>query len=414
MRPESPTPRRPLRHWVVMFTGQLRAAGIPVGVDQCTAFARATELIDPLDRSAFRTAARATLVTRVVYLPVFEELFDAFWKSEVVRRARGQRAPRAPRHKPPEARQTALMSFMADRARDAERELDIDDRTATASWGEVLQRKEFSTLTDDERRALDRAMERLRWDFARRRTRRLTPAKRGRHLDHRRVLRHAATTGGAPVALKWRSPKCKTRPLVLLADISGSMELYSRIVLQFFHGLARFVPRTESFVFGTRLTRITDALRYRSVDTALSEVSREIVDYAGGTRIGESLGAFNRRWAKHLLRRGAVVIVVSDGCERGEPTALDRELESIAHQCYRLIWLNPRLGHREYAPKVRGMSAALPHVDDFLPIHNMQSLAALADHLRELPPRPPRGFRPVSASNTRPLDPTGDTREISR
>jgi len=206
-------------------------------------------------------------------------------------------------------------------------------------------------------------------------------------LDHRDTLRRAAKLGGIVVELRHRERKDKTRPLVLIADISGSMELYSRIVLQFFHGLSQQLDRTEAFVFGTRLTRVTDAFRLRDVDVALDAVSDEVSDFAGGTRIAESLCAFRTQWGPKVLRRGAVVIVISDGCETGDVKELEREVQALRRSCYRLIWLNPRLGQRAYEPRVRGMAAVLPHVDDFLPIHNFESLRQLRDHLARLPKR---------------------------
>jgi len=196
-------------------------------------------------------------------------------------------------------------------------------------------------------------------------------------------------------ALPRRERKEKTRPLVLIADISGSMELYSRIVLQFFHGLSQQLRGTEAFVFGTRLTRITGAFQLRNLDAALDVVSAAVVDFAGGTRIAESLHCFRRAWGPRLLRRGAVVIVISDGCETGDVDHLKREVQALQRSCYRLVWLNPRLGQRQYQPKVRGMAAVLPYLDDFLPIHNFESLRQLRDHLARLPKRK-RGAHEVS------------------
>ena len=158
-------------------------------------------------------------------------------------------------------------------------------------------------------------------------------------------------------------------------------------MLQVFHGLTQQLPEVEVFVFATRLSRVTDAFRLRDLDAALDEVSSQVVDFAGGTRIGKSLHAFRRTWASTVLRRGAVVVVISDGCETGDPCVLKREVQALQRGCYRLIWLNPRLGQREYQPRVRGMSAALPYVDDFLPIHSLESLRQLRDHLARLPKR---------------------------
>ncbi len=211
------------------------------------------------------------------------------------------------------------------------------------------------------------------------------------------MLREAAKHGGALIDLAHLSRKIKQRPMVLLADVSGSMERYTRILLQFFYGMSHSLERVESFVFGTRLTRITTQLKLRNIDRALAAASAQVVDWSGGTRIGESLQAFNRLWSRRVLRRGAVVILISDGWECGDVTRLRREMRHLAHRCHRLVWLNPRLGNPRYEPAVQGMSAALPFVDDFLPIHNLESLQALADHLVSLPDRRPvRSAPPVT------------------
>ena len=276
---------------------------------------------------------------------------------------------------------------MAEKAARQSKEIEVTDRTETATEVEWLQRKDFSKLTEAELRALRQAMAGIRWNFSQRRTHRLTKSDRGRLLDHREALRRAARLGGTIVELPRRVRKEKTRPLVLIADVSGSMELYSRIVLQFFHGLSQQLDTTEAFVFGTRLTRVTDAFRVSNMDAALDEVSRQVLDFSGGTRIAESLHAFRRLWGPKVLRRGAVVIVISDGCETGDIQQVRREVQALQRSCYRLIWLNPRLGQHRYEPKVRGMAAVLPYVDDFLPIHNFESLRQLRDHLARLPKR---------------------------
>jgi uncharacterized protein with von Willebrand factor type A (vWA) domain len=200
----------------------------------------------------------------------------------------------------------------------------------------------------------------------------------------RRVLRNAASHGGIALALHRLRRKLKRRPLVVLADISGSMELYSRILLQFLHGVTHRHGPTETFVFGTRLTRITSQLQIRDVDTALTHAAREIVDFAGGTRIGECLQTFNRLHARRVLHAGAVVLLISDGWETGDPVLLDAEMRRLRERCHRVVWLNPLLGGAGYEPRARGMSIALAHVDDFLPVHNLQSLQDLSTHLARI------------------------------
>jgi uncharacterized protein with von Willebrand factor type A (vWA) domain len=217
-----------------------------------------------------------------------------------------------------------------------------------------------------------------------RRTRRLAAARRGRRLDFPRTLRRAMRTEGVPYVLARRGPRQKPRPLVLLCDISGSMAPYTRMLLHFLHFLRREVSHAEVFVFGTRLTRITRQLRARNVDQALAEVGQKVVDWSGGTRTGEALRTFNTTWARRVLGQGAVVCIISDGWDRGDPTMLAAELAHLQRMAFRLIWLNPLLGLSGYQPQTRGMVAALPFVDDFLPIHNLASLGALAALLSRL------------------------------
>ena len=380
MSPASTVPER-----VVDFVQELRGLGLPIGIDQAVCFAESFQWIELLRRQEVYDAARATLLNRQEYRDVFDCAFSRYW--ERLQHAAPQKVPQAPRHRPQDFQRSSLVSLMAERAVRESKEVDVPDRSQTATDAEWLQRKDFSKLTEDELRALRHAMVGIRWAFSLRRTHRLTKSERGRLLDHREALRRAARLGGTIVELPRRAKKEKARPLALMADVSGSMELYSRLVLQFFHGLSQQLRDVEVFAFGTRLSRVTEAFRLHDLDAALDEVSGQVLDFAGGTRIGESLHAFRRTWASKVLRRGAVVIVVSDGCETGDPEVLKREMQALQRGCYRLIWLNPRLGQREYQPRVRGMSAALPHVDDFLPIHNFESLRQLRDHLARLPKR---------------------------
>jgi uncharacterized protein with von Willebrand factor type A (vWA) domain len=371
---------------IIEFVQELRSLGLPIGVDQAVSFGESFTWIQPLSREEVYNAARATLVNRHEYLQLFDRAFGRYWerRREV---PEPQKTPQAPRHRPEDFQRPSLVSFMAEKAARQSKEIEVTDRTETATEVEWLQRKDFSKLTEAELRALRQAMAGIRWNFSQRRTHRLTKSDRGRLLDHRETLRRAARLGGTIVELPRRVRKEKTRPLVLIADVSGSMELYSRIVLQFFHGLSQQLDTTEAFVFGTRLTRVTDPFRVSNMDAALDEVSRQVLDFSGGTRIAESLHAFRRLWGPKVLRRGAVVIVISDGCETGDIQQLRREVQALQRSCYRLIWLNPRLGQHRYEPKVRGMAAVLPYVDDFLPIHNFESLRQLRDHLARLPKR---------------------------
>jgi uncharacterized protein with von Willebrand factor type A (vWA) domain len=369
---------------LVAFARCLRDAGLSIGVDGTESFVRALEWIDPLSRRELYLAARATLIFRREDIELFDALFDAFWSGDVSAGRRPQKVPIAPRHDPSTFLRSALASYMAQRAELRDPEVEIPEQMKAASALEILVRKDFSHLTPDERVAIERALRDLRFDLVRRRTRRRIAARRGDQIDLRRALRNAARHGGAIAVMPRRRRKTKRRPLVVLADISGSMELYSRILLQFLHGITQGYGQTDTFVFGTRLTRITSQLMIRSVDAALDRVSDEVVDFAGGTRIGESLRTFNRVYARRVLRRGAVLLLISDGWETGDAALLDTEMRALKRRCHRLVWLNPLLGRSTYEPRAAGMSAALAHVDDFLPVHNLQSLKDICSHLSRL------------------------------
>jgi uncharacterized protein with von Willebrand factor type A (vWA) domain len=223
----------------------------------------------------------------------------------------------------------------------------------------------------------------MEWSLDVRETRRLIPEQRGR-LDLRRSLRRNLARGGEILEFARRDRKRKRRALALLCDISGSMEPYSRILLQFLYVASRGLEHTEAFVFGTRLTRITRQLRHRDVDEALRAVHHDVQDFGGGTRIGEAIRSFNRLWSRRVLGQGAAVLIISDGWDRGEPEALEREMARLQRSAYRTIWLNPLLGSPRYEPLTRGLQAALPYIDDFLPVHNLASLEDLGRHLRRL------------------------------
>ena len=374
---------------IVGFARALREAGLPVGVEQTEAFAQALAWIDPLARRELYLVARATLVFRREDLAVFDELFAATFggPGQPGVAPLAQATPLAPRHDRSEFFRTALVAYMAERVDPAAREVEVPEDRKAASGAELLQRKDFGDCTAAELDAIARAMRELRFDMTLRVSRRRVRARRKGRLDLPRIVRDAARRGGTVVALARRRRKLRRRPLVVLADISGSMELYSRILLQFLHGVTQRHARTETFVFGTRLTRITSQLQIRNVDAALDHAGREIVDFAGGTRIGDCLRAFDRQYARRVLGRGAVVLVISDGWETGDPARLGAEMRRLAERAHRIVWLNPLLGRAGYEPHARGMAAALAHVDDFLPVNDLRSLHELAARLGQIPRR---------------------------
>jgi uncharacterized protein with von Willebrand factor type A (vWA) domain len=366
---------------VLLFPRMLRRAGMPVSPEQSMDFARALELVGIGDRDQVFHASRSLLVTRHAHLRLFETLFNLFWRPpNQAGPVHPQTMPVAPRHRR-QQQNLGIMTLMAQKARQSDPELDVADRAGTFSPSELLQQKAFSSMTVEELEAVKRLIRTMRWDANWRITRRRVADRHGDALHLRRVLRSAAKHGGVPVQLHWQSRKIKQRPLVLLADISGSMERYARLLLQLFYSVSYSFKQVECFVFGTRLTRITSQLKLKNIDRAVDQAARHVIDWSGGTRIGESLAAFNVQWSRRVLRRGAVVLIVSDGWERGDVSVLKRQMRYLHHRCHRLIWLNPLLGRPDYRPMVEGMTAALPYIDDFLPAHNLQSLADLAGHL---------------------------------
>lgn len=368
---------------VLAFVQVLRRAGMPVSTTQVMDFSCALKLIDIGQRAQVYYAARGILVSRHEHLRLFDMLFNAFWNQGINSPgASPQKAPRAPRHD--QEQRPALVTYMARKAQASDPEVDVADKSGTYSDVELLQRKDFSDMTPEELDAVKRLIQEMRWQAVFRKSRRRVACRRGETLHMRRVIASAVQYGGVPLALSWQTPKIKQRPVILLADISGSMERYSRLVVQFFYSLSHSLKHVECFAFGTRLTRITGQLKLKNIDQAVNEAAAEVVDWSGGTRIGESLATFNRQWSRRVLHRGALVMIVSDGWERGEVDLLRAQMRYLQLRCHRLIWLNPLVGKRDYQPLVEGMAAALPFVDDFLPIHNLQSLSALAAHLATL------------------------------
>jgi len=361
----------------------LRRAGLAVSTDQVNDFTCALTWVNIGQRDQVYHAARCLLVSRYEHLRLFETLFNAFWRAQgETTHSPGQKAPRAPRHG--QNNEPVLVTYMARKAQESDPELDVADKTATYSDVEVLQRKDFSQMTTEELDVIKRLIQNMRWQAAFRQTRRKVASRRGDTLHMRRVMASAVRHGGVPLMLAWQNRKIKQRPVILIADISGSMEKYSRLVLQFFYSVTQSLKNVECFVFGTRLTRITLQLKLKNIDRAVNDAAREVVDWSGGTRIGESLATFNRQWSRRMLHRGAVVLIVSDGWERGDVENLRAQMRYLHLRCHRLVWLNPLMGKASYQPVVEGMAAALPCVDDFLPIHNFQSLSTLAAHLAAL------------------------------
>lgn len=402
---QAPVEPSPLLQNLVLFARLLRSVGIKVNSGQVIELATSLEWIDIGHKHDFRLAARALWVTRHEDLAMFDRAFDLFWQargevqsgpvptafahlvqSEPPRNA-GRRPPNAPRQGETRSRSSVpqLGRQAGASAQEDEAEEEPERLIVTVySRQEAFRRKDFSRFSEEEVADARRFLDALRWTLTLRRSRRTRAAQRGRRLDLRRSLRASLRHGGEMLELAHRGPKLKRRQLVLICDISGSMERYTRLLLHFLYSVESSVRQAEVFVFGTRLTRITRELRNRNSDDALRSVAGHVQDWSGGTRIGESLRTFNREWARRVLGQGAIVLIISDGWDRGEPELLAAEMARLQRQSFRLVWLNPLLGSTEYRPVTQGIRAALPYVDDFLPVHNLESLESLADLLNRM------------------------------
>ena len=409
---------------LLRFAEVLRRLGLDAGPANVLDMVRATEHVHIGRRGEFYQAARSIFVHRKQDLPIFDEAFNVFWRkpntarSGMDLRSMGeQRRFRKPQ-----------VSAGTDEPMDDALALDGDpdddsvsriDLTRTYSAREVLRQKDFAQFSGHEIAEARQMMASLRWNLGQRRTRRMAPGDRG-SLDLRRTLRRSLQYGGELFDLAERGPKHRPRSLALICDVSGSMERYTRMLLHFIHtiavGQSPSPHQVEAFLFATRLTRITRQLRYRSIDQAIAEVSRTVPDWAGGTRIGEAVKTFNYQWLRRTLRGQAIVMIISDGWDRGEPELLARETSRLQRSCHRLMWLNPLLGSPDYQPLTQGMQAALPYVDDFLPVHNLNSLQALADRLSVIGPErsPVRAYRPQPPEPEPEPPPEPENRPIDR
>lgn len=381
-----PEGRHLLRN-LVLFGRVLRGLGLDVNPGRMMDLVEALSLVQVGVRSDFYHAARSLLVHRREDIPLFDEAFEMFWqkplgewnlvemKGRPVRRSR-----KKPLVVPPNIRPEAPPGPLP---KDAETR-QVIELTKTYSGREALRSRDFSDMSESELAEVQQLMTQLVWKLGERAARRYR-AGRGERLDLRRTLRQSLRHGGELLTFARREPRRKPRPLVVIADISGSMERYTRLLLHFIYSLTQgLTQRVEAFAFGTRLTRLSRHMRHRDIERALSDVSLAVTDWSGGTRIGESLERFNYDWARRVLGGGAIVLLISDGWDRGDPELLSKEIDRLRRSCHRLIWLNPLLGSPEYQPLTRGMVAALPHVDDFLPVHNLKSLEELAAHLERL------------------------------
>jgi uncharacterized protein with von Willebrand factor type A (vWA) domain len=372
---------------VIRFAGYLRKNGMPIAPTQTLDFVHSLAWIDLADRRSVRDAARAIFVRRQDQIALFEAAFDRFWRTAVL-------DPRAKRAGIEDQRTAPIWALDAANPADLVEPPEIaPNRTTAYSAAEHLRRRDFGALSAAETASISTAIAKLAMRLPTRRSRRMQSGRRGRQLDLRTTLRRSLRTGGDPVTLINRERRTKPRPLVLLCDVSGSMERYARILLQFAYALAHAHQgdgrKVEAFVFATRLTRVTPYLHQGTAQPAparraLDAAVRAAQDWGGGTRIGPCLHTFHTQWAPRVLGHGAIVLLISDGCERGDIDLLRSQLARLHRRSHRLIWLNPWVGQPNYQPSVRGMQAALAHIDRLLPVHNLASLEQLVAILADL------------------------------
>jgi uncharacterized protein len=367
---------------LLAFAHVLRRAGLDVHTGRVIDAVAALDWVTIRRRDDVRAALKTLFVHRRDDLSRFDEAFELFW------RAPGDAAPGLPLFSLGEGPRVVTTSISGATVTAGEAGPDGSQSTAPPrlavgaySPADVSRKKDFKDFTAEELIAAEAALRKLGWDLGIRRTRRWSSGPAGA-VDFRRIVRRNMKHGGELIDVPRRESQERARPLVVLADVSGSMEPYSRMLLHFASGLTRGARRVESFLFATRLTRVTRFVAERGSANVLRRVSQSVQDWGGGTRIGEALRAFNVHWARRVMRNGPVVLLMSDGWDRGSPELLERELARVRRSCRRLVWLNPLLGSASYEPLTRGMMAALRHVDDFLPVHNLLSLEQLAEQLR--------------------------------
>lgn len=379
----------------LMYFGRaLRAAGLPVGPGKVLAAVEAVQAVGIADRSDFYWALHAVFVNRRDQRELFDQAFHVFWRNpQLLEKMMGLLLPemRSPDPRKGEEMSRRLAEALhpnqdvAPDERPREKEIELD-AAMTFSDREILQQMDFEQMSAEEIARAKQLIQRMPMPLRDVATRRFKPDPRGARADMRATLRAALRSGGL-LALKRKSRRTRPPPLVILCDISGSMSRYSRLFLHFMHAVTNDRDRVYTFLFGTRLTNVTRFLRYRDVDIALDKVASIVEDWSGGTRIGQCLAEFNRRWSRRVLAQGAVVLFITDGLDRDAGAGLGPEMDRLHKSCRRLIWLNPLLRYEGFAPRSLGMRAILPYVDEFRPVHNLESLGELVSALTRPAPR---------------------------
>lgn len=383
---------------IMHFGRVLREAGLPVGPGSVLQAIKAVGAVGVSSRQDFYWTLHAVFVNRRDQREIFDQAFHFFWKNpNLLERMMSMLLPtfigdEEAQAKPKMSKRLSEALSKDDEQPDNEDTEDDSpndeetfdlDASLTFSKQEVLAAKDFDKMSVDEYNKAKSAIAKLTLPLGLVKTRRFESYPKGHRADLRKTLRDASKSGGDMIFLKKKRRRQRPPPLVILCDISGSMDRYSRMLLHFMHALTNDRDRVHTFLFGTRLTNITRHLRARDPDLAIDKISETVLDWAGGTRIGQCLHDFNKNWGRRVLGQGAVVLLISDGLDRDGAVGLAEEVERLHKSCRRLIWLNPLLRYDAYAPKALGAKALMKHVDDFRPVHNLESLHQLADALNK-------------------------------
>jgi len=366
---------------ILYFARALRGAGLPVGPGAVLDALEAVNVARIGNRDDFYWTLHAVFVKRREHSMLFDEAFKLFFRKRgYIEQLIASMLPEAPRSEPkapsPGAQRIQEALYGGLDRREEPSEVEIDARL-TVSDREILQKKDFAQMTAAEIAAAKEAIAKLTLPLDLVRTRRLTAARHGHMIDIRRTLRASMKAGGAVIDLKYLGPRAKEPPIVALLDISGSMSQYTRLFLHFLHSVTDARKRVTTFLFGTRLTNVTRAIRQRDPDEALAACSAHVADWSGGTRIASSLREFNKKWGRRVLGQGAVVLLITDGLERDADDTLAFEMDRLHRSCRRLVWLNPLLRFEGFEARAKGVRTMLPHVDELRPIHNLDSMTEL-------------------------------------
>ena len=385
-----------LHNAITVFGRFLRQAGYSVGTGEIMTAIAAGSKIDLLNREDFRQALKSCLITDHKFIPLFDQLFDLYWRnpdrienvSEILRKLYESRLSQAELQSMKDQIKE-LYNNRLENLKEKEKNVKEDNEEKMLdvflySPEEILRSKRFDAYTADELEEAKKFISQWKWEFGERKLRRLHVGRTPHRLNIRGTIRKNIFPTQDFIELQWKERKTKVRPLVVLTDISGSMDHYTRILLHFIFTIHSVNKHIEAFTFGTRLTRITHYLRQKDVNDALDLTNDSVEDWSGGTKIGETLEAFNRTWARRVLNGGAVVLIISDGWDTGNIELLNKEADRLHRSCHRVIWLNPNLGYVDFQPLTQGIQTILPHVDKFLPIHNLNSLTELGRVLNQL------------------------------